>query len=130
MPPGRLSQRQVQCPFCIPSANQLNINFLLHFLVRELLKSNLYRLIHFFFSHSLSFLHFLFIVLLPSSSILYFFFPFVISLVFLYLFPYVLRFFCFFFFICIFTGFLFLVWSDSVGPVCAEFPHETLVSKR
>jgi hypothetical protein len=50
VPVGRLSQRQVQCPFCIPSANQLNINFLLHFLIRELLKSNLYLLIHFFFS--------------------------------------------------------------------------------
>lgn len=50
MPLGRLSQRQVQCPFCIPPANQLNINFLLHFLIRELLKSNLYRLIHFFLS--------------------------------------------------------------------------------
>jgi len=46
---GRLSQHQVQCPFCIPSANQLNINFLLHFLTRELLKSNLHRLMNFFF---------------------------------------------------------------------------------
>lgn len=127
MPLGRLSQCQVQWPFCIPSANQLNSNFLLHFLVRELLQNNLYRLIQSFFS--------------------YFFFPSLpiyrsSAFTFTYIYLPSLRYFpclsifislCFTFLLLLFLylyfyWFLVHVWPDSVGPVCAESQQETLVS--